>query len=286
MTGDRSWACRVAPGLEFCFDDLPGAYAREFARYLQVAAGSHDAGATSPLRVGSGQPPPAETGTELDLEGVRIRRGPGLVIFDWRGTTAWVDAAQERAGLRVRDATESPRELTHRVLAPLLMELAVARGFYGAHAAAIAHEGRAVLLPGESGAGKSTLFQHARGCGFDLLSDDLVWLHESEGGFDVFPFPRGGFEAHPPTVASARLALLVVPEVAHAERHVTEPLATLAATQALLQQGGFLSLGAPSGRKFEALVRAASSVPCFTLRAGPPESAPLELRRLLDEAPG
>ena len=44
------------------------------------------------------------------------------------------------------------------------------------HAAAIALEGRAVLLVGASGAGKSTLAHLAHGAGIDVMSEDRVWI--------------------------------------------------------------------------------------------------------------
>jgi len=44
------------------------------------------------------------------------------------------------------------------------------------HAAAIARDGRAVLLTGPSGAGKSTLAHRADAAGFDVLGEDHVWI--------------------------------------------------------------------------------------------------------------
>jgi hypothetical protein len=44
------------------------------------------------------------------------------------------------------------------------------------HAAAIACDGRALLLVGESGSGKSTLAFAARSAGFDVLSEDHTWI--------------------------------------------------------------------------------------------------------------
>jgi hypothetical protein len=44
------------------------------------------------------------------------------------------------------------------------------------HAAAIACDGRALLLVGESGSGKSTLAYAARNAGFDVLSEDHAWI--------------------------------------------------------------------------------------------------------------
>jgi hypothetical protein len=44
------------------------------------------------------------------------------------------------------------------------------------HAAAIARNGRVVLLTGPSGVGKSTLAHHADAAGFDVLGEDHVWV--------------------------------------------------------------------------------------------------------------
>lgn len=44
------------------------------------------------------------------------------------------------------------------------------------HAAAIRHNGRALLLMGPSGSGKSTLTYLAHSAGLDVLSEDIVWM--------------------------------------------------------------------------------------------------------------
>ena len=50
------------------------------------------------------------------------------------------------------------------------------RGFLGAHGAALARGGKALLLRARSGAGKSTLVYAASRRSFSALAEDLVWL--------------------------------------------------------------------------------------------------------------
>lgn len=56
------------------------------------------------------------------------------------------------------------------------------------HAAAVAHRGRTLLIPGESGAGKTTLTAWLAANGFDYLSDELV--HLPDVGETLNPFRR------------------------------------------------------------------------------------------------
>jgi hypothetical protein len=56
------------------------------------------------------------------------------------------------------------------------------------HAAAIARDGRAILLAGPSGSGKSTLAFAAHAAGLDVLSDDRVWV-QLEPAFRVWGWP-------------------------------------------------------------------------------------------------
>ena len=56
------------------------------------------------------------------------------------------------------------------------------------HAAVIAYQGRAVILPGEPGAGKSTLCATLVSRGWQLLSDELTLISNQSG--KVVPIPR------------------------------------------------------------------------------------------------
>jgi hypothetical protein len=73
------------------------------------------------------------------------------------------------------------------------------------HAAAIARDGRAVLLAAPSGTGKSTLAYTAHSAGFDVLADDHVWVQLTPA-LRIWGWP--GRVLLPPDVAS------MFPEVA------------------------------------------------------------------------
>ena len=62
------------------------------------------------------------------------------------------------------------------MLEAMTMALLSAFDRHPVHAAAIARDGRALLLTGASGSGKSTLAHLAHGAGFDVLSEDTAWI--------------------------------------------------------------------------------------------------------------
>jgi hypothetical protein len=86
-------------------------------------------------------------------------------------------------------------ELSHAVLAahPLLtvalVETMKRFGRYPLHAAALALNGKGVLVPGASGAGKSTTSVTLVRAGFDFLADDTVFLTRSTDKLWVDGFP-------------------------------------------------------------------------------------------------
>jgi hypothetical protein len=57
------------------------------------------------------------------------------------------------------------------------------------HAAAVAKNGSAVILPAPSGSGKSTLTAYLVALGYDYFSDDLVALSAEDDGVAPFPLP-------------------------------------------------------------------------------------------------
>jgi hypothetical protein len=57
------------------------------------------------------------------------------------------------------------------------------------HAAALARQGRGLLLPGATGAGKSTLTAWLVGQGFDYLTDELVFVPWQSGVIQAFTRP-------------------------------------------------------------------------------------------------
>ena len=78
---------------------------------------------------------------------------------------------------------------THPLFTIPLLEILKRRGKYGIHAAAVARNGRSLLLPGSSGAGKSTLTIALIRSGFDFLGDDITLVEEADG-LKTLAFPE------------------------------------------------------------------------------------------------
>ncbi len=122
------------------------------------------------------------------------------------------------------------------------------RGEIALHGAAIAKNGRALLLLGRSGDGKSTL-AHAlvHDHGWELLADDAIALADAAGGYDVLPtesvlwLSPGG--AGPKLVRHARslargptrLAAVITLAFAERETPVLAPLAPMLRARAWVQ---------------------------------------------------
>ena len=70
-----------------------------------------------------------------------------------------------------------------------LTELLRRRGLYPVHAGCVAQGTRGAMFAGPSGSGKSTLTLALVQAGFQFLSDDLVFLRESDGPGRVLGFP-------------------------------------------------------------------------------------------------
>ena len=62
-------------------------------------------------------------------------------------------------------------------------------GFEPLHATAVVVDGRAVALLGESGSGKSTLAAAFVDAGFQMLTDDVLMVHECRGEAMAYPGP-------------------------------------------------------------------------------------------------
>lgn len=74
------------------------------------------------------------------------------------------------------------------MLEAMTMALLSAFDRHPVHAAAIARDGRALLLTGASGSGKSTLAHLAHSAGLDVLSEDTVWI-QLEPTLQVWGWP-------------------------------------------------------------------------------------------------
>lgn len=71
-----------------------------------------------------------------------------------------------------------------------LIEQLKRRALFNVHAAALACNGRSILLPGASGSGKSTLAVAMLQAGMDYVADDMVFLRRSSVGLQTLAFPE------------------------------------------------------------------------------------------------
>jgi hypothetical protein len=273
--------CRIefGPGLGFRFVD-PGSELRRriVGRFPPAGAPGDEAGDRPLVVVAEPAPSFDDRAAEVVLcePPLVVRRTGDLLLFELPGISSWCDPVAERAGVRVEGPGAPDLDLwSALVLPPLLAELASARGWLALHAGAVARAGRGILLPGPGGSGKSTICRNALAAGLDLLSDDLVWLRRAEGGWRLHPFPGRPDESGlgTPTARTANLSAVVFPSIADLDRSRLSPLETQDALARLLDEAGLLA-GAPlAAVRFRRLVRLASRVPAYALRAGRDQSA-------------
>lgn len=88
----------------------------------------------------------------------------------------------ERGELRTDLATGATPEWEHRLLSYVLPLLLSDRGLLTLHAAAVVHEGRAVLFCGESGRGKTTLALALAEAGLRVLAEDGACVEAGGSG--------------------------------------------------------------------------------------------------------
>ena len=214
----------------------------------------------------------------IDEPTLVVRQSGPRLSFSSIGGAGWCDPESGRGELTCDEMSPgAAARFVARPLVAMFFQLAAARGWHGLHAAAIVVGGTAVVLPGSSGCGKTTLSLAARDSGLGFLSDDLVWLRESDGGFQAVPFPRGlpFQDIHPPTQADAPLGAVVFPTISRSA--ATSKMTRLDSSEALLRmcsQAAFLHSSWTAKRQFLALAVAADAVPCFALSAGSrPEEA-------------
>lgn len=240
-----------------------------------------------------GDAPPPDNGADrvvlISETAVEVWRAGTLVGFEYPGATAWCDPGRGCGGLSVQSLDQHLLEVVAGLIAaPLLMELAVGWGWLGLHAAGVAWENRGVLLPGPSGCGKSTIFRNAAAGGFDLLSDDLIWLHEEPEGFRLWPFPRGvPAEATPnPTVEDVPVKAIVCPTITEIEHNRLLRITPQQTFDVIISQSGFLAGGRHAAARFKSLVRLAQ-IPAWRLESGKyREEVPTLLKVLLSSSEG
>ena len=80
----------------------------------------------------------------------------------------------------------SDRDLFSLFAEPVMRTILVRRGLLSFHAAALARNGRAILIMADKGAGKSTLSWALQRQGWQLLADDLARVDSVDGRWSVF----------------------------------------------------------------------------------------------------
>ena len=87
-------------------------------------------------------------------------------------------------------ADVSDRDLFSVFAEPVMRTILFRRGLPSFHAAALARNGRAILIMGDKGAGKSTLSWALQERGWELLADDLARVDSAAGRWSVYPGHR------------------------------------------------------------------------------------------------
>jgi hypothetical protein len=116
----------------------------------------------------------------------------GEVLYQPAGDLLYIRLGERLAALceparrRTRILVQGLREedlwlLSHPLFTLPLAELAKRRGLYNVHAASLALNGRALVLPGTSGAGKSTLAVALAQAGLSFMGDDMLFLSPRPG---------------------------------------------------------------------------------------------------------
>jgi hypothetical protein len=181
------------------------------------------------------------------------------------------------------------------------------------HAAAVARDGRAVLIVGQSGAGKTTIALASALSGWDYLGDDAVMLRAGPPAvaalyassrlrldmFDAFarvmPASLGNSDDAGEIkaeldmrllgccgLASAPLAAIVLPRRSGATRPRLTPVGRAETVRAIATAARQSIMG-DDRAAFEKIAAAVRAVPCFAFDAGPdPLAAPEGLAALLD----
>ncbi|MCL6106437.1 MAG: hypothetical protein M1309_03690 [Actinobacteria bacterium] len=136
----------------------------------------------------------APEGTPLlyDWDAVKILHAGDrrYLQLDRRGRVS-ADLSQSRAaGFVLRESLDYAWLISHQVFYPLWGQMMKEHGLYPFHAAGLTRSGSAFLFPGRSGSGKSTLSLELVGSGYGFLSDDTVFLRESNEVVDALSFPE------------------------------------------------------------------------------------------------
>ena len=124
----------------------------------------------------------------------------GTVLYDDRSDRLFIDyedtigsVADLRAGevstVLSAATTEACWLASHPFFTLALLEQMKRQRLFGVHAALLARNGKAVIIPGTSGAGKSTLTLCLLRAGFEFGGDDLCFITPDAGRVRIFSFP-------------------------------------------------------------------------------------------------
>lgn len=143
------------------------------AGYVEVRIEVDDAA----LAGGAATRPPAVPAAGGDAAVWYERAGATTLLFHGTACEGVADAARGEALLRVTSAlVRSTEQFRYTVLEAAVLFLVTSPNRFPVHASAVMKGGRALLLAGASGVGKSTLAWTAYRAGWDLLSDDIVYV--------------------------------------------------------------------------------------------------------------
>lgn len=179
--------------------------------------------------------------------------GDWLLWFDGAGAVA-VDAPTR--------TVRAPRDrLTEGVIASLCAAAAERNGAVLVHAAAVAANGRALLLLAPAEGGKTTLSGYLSET--QLLSDEAVLLFREGAATRVAGTPVWSRGARAPGNASAPLAAVLLLEKGSENR--LSPASAALALESVLRQT-YAPPGRPAASVFAFLRRAVEGVPAFRFR--------------------
>lgn len=237
----------------------------------------------------------AEDGTHFEMSD----RGEVIVRADGVGhAVIAADGRSARAGLLSPDVGWPTG---HRLVEPVVVELLRTEGLFGLHAAAIARDGRGLLLCGRSGSGKSTAALALARSGWAFLGDDTSYLdrdgdaiavrarwsdvHLTPSSLEVLLRPEERGAAHRPAgsekfflpvrefpgiepAATCRARWLVFPRIVDRDASRLVPVGPAEALPELLAQS--LVPGRPESVRphFDILVGLCDGIEAYRLEAG------------------
>jgi len=228
----------------------------------------------------------------------------GLMVFDVGAGRAEIVLAKEG---------DLHEDIVSSLLLYTLSELAKPLGLRLLHAAAVALDSRAVVIPGTQGRGKTTTCLALCLAGYTFLSDDIVFLRERNGNVEICAlpehlsvtentvrmFPRiqsneadltaGLLKRHilPEKLFEGRIgrraapAAILFPDVTGEAESRLEPLARPRALEMLLPRGLSVLDQEDAAGCFQMLSKLVAQSVCYRLQFGTDVDA---LRPLVDEA--